>query len=73
MDPDALAALTTVPAKLCGVEKQLGTIEAGKIANLNAERVSQERDQDNERSAAFTRAFFPARACAGTDVCAVLR
>ena len=33
-EADALAALTTVPAKLCGVEKQLGTIEAGKIANL---------------------------------------
>jgi len=33
-EEDALAALTTVPAKLCGVEKQLGTIEAGKIANL---------------------------------------
>jgi imidazolonepropionase-like amidohydrolase len=31
---DALAALTTVPAKLCGVENQLGTIEAGKLANL---------------------------------------
>jgi imidazolonepropionase-like amidohydrolase len=33
-ETDALAALTTVPAKLCGVEKQLGTIEPGKIANL---------------------------------------
>ncbi len=33
-EDDALAALTTVPAKLCGVEKQLGTIESGKIANL---------------------------------------
>jgi imidazolonepropionase-like amidohydrolase len=33
-EEDALAALTVVPAKLCGVEKQLGTIEAGKIANL---------------------------------------
>lgn len=33
-EDDALAALTTVPAKLCGVDKQLGTIEAGKIANL---------------------------------------
>jgi len=33
-EDDALAALTTVPAELCGVEKQLGTIEAGKIANL---------------------------------------
>ena len=31
---DALAALTTVPAQLCGVDVQLGTIEAGKIANL---------------------------------------
>ncbi len=30
----ALAALTTVPARLCGVEKQLGTIETGKRANL---------------------------------------
>ena len=33
-EDDALAALTTVPAKLCGVEKQIGTIESGKIANL---------------------------------------
>jgi imidazolonepropionase-like amidohydrolase len=33
-ETDALAALTTVPAKLCGVENQLGTIEAGKRANL---------------------------------------
>lgn len=31
---DATAALTTVPAKMCGLEKQLGTIEAGKLANL---------------------------------------
>jgi imidazolonepropionase-like amidohydrolase len=31
---DALAALTTVPAKLCGAEDQLGTIAAGKLANL---------------------------------------
>ncbi|MFO1489165.1 MAG: amidohydrolase family protein, partial [Verrucomicrobiota bacterium] len=33
-ETDALAALTTVPAKLCGVEKQLGTIEPGKLANF---------------------------------------
>ena len=33
-EDDALAALTTVPAKLCGVEERLGTIEGGKIANL---------------------------------------
>jgi imidazolonepropionase-like amidohydrolase len=31
---DALAALTTVPAKLCGVQQSLGTIEPGKMANL---------------------------------------
>lgn len=31
---DALAALTTIPAKLCGVEKSMGTVEPGKIANL---------------------------------------
>ncbi len=31
---DALAALTTIPAKLCGVVDRLGTIEKGKIANL---------------------------------------
>ncbi|MGH7496435.1 MAG: amidohydrolase family protein [bacterium] len=30
----ALAALTTVPARLFGVENRLGTIAAGKIANL---------------------------------------
>ncbi|MBI3882034.1 MAG: amidohydrolase family protein [Verrucomicrobia bacterium] len=33
-ESDALAALTTVPAQLCGVTAQLGTLEAGKIANL---------------------------------------
>jgi imidazolonepropionase-like amidohydrolase len=31
---DALAGLTTIPAKLSGVADRLGTIEAGKIANL---------------------------------------
>ena len=31
---DALAGLTTVPAKLCGVEQSLGTVESGKMANL---------------------------------------
>lgn len=30
----ALAALTTVPAKLCGVDAQLGSLERGKIANF---------------------------------------
>ena len=31
---DALAALTTTPAKLTGVADQLGTVETGKLANL---------------------------------------
>ena len=33
-EEDALAALTTAPAKLCGIEAKLGTIAVGKIANL---------------------------------------
>ena len=32
--PARLAALTTVPAKLCGLEQSLGSIEKGKRANL---------------------------------------
>ena len=31
---DALRALTVTPARLCGVQRQLGSIEPGKIANL---------------------------------------
>jgi imidazolonepropionase-like amidohydrolase len=31
---DALAALTTMPAKMFGVDKELGTLEVGKIANI---------------------------------------
>lgn len=35
LDPQAaLAALTTIPARLLGVEKRLGTVEVGKMANL---------------------------------------
>src|SRR5207244_9568478 len=35
LSPDAaLAALTTNPAKILGVEKQLGTVTAGKAAHL---------------------------------------
>ena len=33
-EDDALAALTIAPARFCGVDKWLGTIEAGKLANL---------------------------------------
>jgi len=31
---DALASLTTIPAKMLGMEKQFGTIESGKAANF---------------------------------------
>ncbi len=33
-ETDAIAALTTVPAKLCGVADQLGDITVGKLGNL---------------------------------------
>jgi imidazolonepropionase-like amidohydrolase len=33
-EADALAALTVVPARLCGVSDDLGTIAIGKLANL---------------------------------------
>jgi imidazolonepropionase-like amidohydrolase len=33
-ETDAIAALTTVPARVCGVADQLGEIAAGKLANL---------------------------------------
>ena len=35
---EALAAVTTVPARMLGVEGKLGTIAAGKIANLTVTR-----------------------------------
>lgn len=35
------------------IKSQVTSEEAGTLANVNAERVSQERDQDNERSPAF--------------------
>lgn len=33
-EADALAALTTIPARLCGVADQLGEVAAGKLASL---------------------------------------
>ncbi len=33
-EADALAGLTTVPARICGVDNELGTIESGRFANL---------------------------------------
>lgn len=37
-EPDALSALTIVPARLCGVEQLMGTIERGKLADLTVVR-----------------------------------
>jgi imidazolonepropionase-like amidohydrolase len=39
-EDDALAALTTTPAALLGLERSLGTVEAGKMANLVVTRGS---------------------------------
>ena len=44
---DALAALTTVPARLCGVADRLGTIEAGKAANLTVVEGDSYFDPEN--------------------------
>lgn len=33
-ESNALAAMTIVPARLCGLDNLLGTVEAGKLANL---------------------------------------
>ena len=33
-EKEALAALTTNPARICGIEKSSGTLEKGKLANL---------------------------------------
>ena len=43
---DALAALTTVPARLCGVADQLGTIEPGKLAHLTVVEKGRYFDED---------------------------
>jgi imidazolonepropionase-like amidohydrolase len=45
-EEDALAALTVVPAKVCGADADLGTIEAGKIANLTVVAGSYFRPND---------------------------
>jgi imidazolonepropionase-like amidohydrolase len=47
-EDDALAALTTTPAKLCSVEDRLGTIEAGKIANLTVVAGNSYFDPENK-------------------------
>jgi imidazolonepropionase-like amidohydrolase len=47
-ETDALAGLTTVPARLCNVDKQLGTIESGKIANLTVVNGTNYFDPDTK-------------------------
>jgi imidazolonepropionase-like amidohydrolase len=43
---DALAALTTAPARICGVADQLGTIEPGKLAHLTVFEKGRCFDED---------------------------
>ena len=47
-EPDAIAALTTIPARLCGLESQLGTLEAGKLANLTIFEKGRAFDADSK-------------------------
>ena len=50
---DALAALTTVPAGLIGLDDRLGTIESGKIANLVIADADLFTDDDSEIELVF--------------------
>jgi imidazolonepropionase-like amidohydrolase len=43
---DALTAVTTAPARLCGVSDQLGTIEPGKLAHLVVVQNGRYFDED---------------------------
>ncbi|MEQ1859989.1 MAG: amidohydrolase family protein [Chthoniobacteraceae bacterium] len=45
-EADAIAALTTTPARICGVADQLGTIEAGKLAHLTVVEKGRYFDED---------------------------
>lgn len=45
-DTDAIAALTTVPAAVCGVSDQLGSIEPGKLASLTIFEKGRAFDED---------------------------
>ena len=47
-EEDALAALTTIPARLCDVADRLGTVEAGKIANLTVVQGDSYFDAENK-------------------------
>lgn len=52
-EEDALAALTVVPARLCGVDKQAGTIEPGKLANLTVVAGSNYFNPENKVDAVW--------------------
>jgi imidazolonepropionase-like amidohydrolase len=45
-ETDAIAALTTTPARICGVADQLGTIEPGKLAHLTVVEKGRYFDED---------------------------
>jgi imidazolonepropionase-like amidohydrolase len=45
-EADAIAALTTTPARICGVADQLGTIEPGKFAHLTVVERGRYFDED---------------------------
>ncbi len=47
-EDDALAALTTIPARLCDVADRLGTVETGKIANLTVVQGDSYFDPENK-------------------------
>ncbi|MBT5322920.1 MAG: amidohydrolase family protein, partial [Verrucomicrobiales bacterium] len=47
-EDEALAALTTEPARMMGAEKEIGTIEKGKLANLTIVDGSGWFDPENE-------------------------
>src|SRR5262249_9573513 len=52
-ETDALAALTTVPAKLSGAEDLLGTIAPGKLANLTIVEGTNYFNPDNKVGAVW--------------------
>ena len=58
---DALAALTTTPARICGVADQLGTIEPGKLAHLTVVDKGRYFDEDASVRAVWIdgREFLP--------------
>ena len=52
-ESNALAALTLVPAKLCGMESDLGSIAAGKLANLTVVKGTNYFNPEDKLSAVW--------------------